>query len=129
MFPKISHFDRIYRGVSNRESRSSYLLFSADPSTSCLLPCRSLPSNTIGPYTNVLDLYLFPSMPHRHSTILQRQSNKELPLDRIYMEGGRKRLERHRIGGGCKVTNQNTITLTIALTVYCVHNRYRYLNP
>ncbi len=37
-----------------------------------------------GPYTNVLDLYLFPSMSHRHSAHLQRQSNSELPLDRIW---------------------------------------------
>jgi hypothetical protein len=38
----------------------------------------------IGPYTNVLDLYLFPSMSHRHSAVLQRISNTELPLDRIW---------------------------------------------
>jgi hypothetical protein len=38
----------------------------------------------IGPYTNVLDLYLFPSMSHRHSAVLQRISNKELPLDFIW---------------------------------------------
>jgi hypothetical protein len=37
-----------------------------------------------GPYTNVLDLYLFPSMSHRHSAQLQRQSNTELPLDVIW---------------------------------------------
>jgi hypothetical protein len=37
-----------------------------------------------GPYTNALDLYLFPSMSHRHSAHLQRQSNKELPLERIW---------------------------------------------
>ena len=37
-----------------------------------------------GPYTNVLDLYLFPSMSHRHSAHLQRQSNKEVPIDRIW---------------------------------------------
>ena len=37
-----------------------------------------------GPYTNVLYLYLFPSMSHRHSAHLQRQSNKEPPLDKIW---------------------------------------------
>ncbi len=30
-----------------------------------------------GLYTNVLDLYLFPSMPHRHSAHLQRGTNTE----------------------------------------------------
>lgn len=38
----------------------------------------------IGPYTNVLDLYLFPSMSHRHSAVLQRISNTEVPIDRIW---------------------------------------------
>ncbi len=33
---------------------------------------------------NVLDLYLFPSMSHRHSAVLQRISNKKLPLDFIW---------------------------------------------
>ncbi len=37
-----------------------------------------------GPYTNVLDLYLFPFMSHRHSAHLQRQSSSELSLDRIW---------------------------------------------
>jgi hypothetical protein len=37
-----------------------------------------------GPYTNVLDLYLFPSMSKRHSAHLQRQSNSELPIERIW---------------------------------------------
>ncbi len=36
-----------------------------------LLPCRT------GPYTNVLDLYLFPSMSHRHSVLLQLYNNTE----------------------------------------------------
>ncbi len=36
-----------------------------------LLPCRA------GPYTNVLDLYLFPSMSHRHSALLQLYNNAE----------------------------------------------------
>ncbi len=30
-----------------------------------------------GPYTNVLDLYLFPSMSHRHSVLLQLYNNTE----------------------------------------------------
>ena len=30
-----------------------------------------------GPYTNVLDLYLFPSMSHRHSALLQLYNNTE----------------------------------------------------
>ncbi len=64
----------------------AYILISTDASTYwqrlSLVPC--LP--TLGPYTKVLDLYLFPSMSHRHSAILQRQSNKELPLDRIWKE-------------------------------------------
>ncbi len=34
-----------------------------------LFICCMLP---IGPYTNVLDLYLFPSISHRHSAHLQR---------------------------------------------------------
>jgi hypothetical protein len=37
-----------------------------------------------GPYTNVLDLYLFPSMSHRHSAHLQRGTNTEPSLDRIW---------------------------------------------
>ncbi len=37
-----------------------------------------------GPYTNVLDSYLLPSMSPRHSAQLQRQSNTKLPLDVIW---------------------------------------------
>ena len=47
----------------------------------CMITCIVVPT---GPYTNVLDLYLFPSMSHRHSAQLQRQSNTELPLDVIW---------------------------------------------
>ena len=37
----------------------------------CLLSCPT------GPYTNVLDLYIFPSMSHRHSALLQLYNNTE----------------------------------------------------
>jgi hypothetical protein len=36
-----------------------------------ILSCRT------GPYTNVLDLYIFPSMSHRHSALLQLYNNTE----------------------------------------------------
>ncbi len=36
-------------------------------------------------------------------------------------------MERHRIGGGCKVINQNILTLTIALTVYITATLTRIL--
>ena len=42
------------------------------------------PNTLTGPYTNVLDLYLFPSMSHRHSAHLQRGTNTEPSLDRIW---------------------------------------------
>ncbi len=38
----------------------------------------------VGPYTNVLDLSLFPSMSHRHSAQLQLYNNTEATLDRIW---------------------------------------------
>ncbi len=38
----------------------------------------------IGPYTNVLDLYLFPSMSHRHSAQLQLYNNTEASLEKIW---------------------------------------------
>ncbi len=37
-----------------------------------------------GPYTNVLDLQVFPSMSKRHSEILQVYSNTEADKDRIW---------------------------------------------
>ena len=37
-----------------------------------------------GPYTNVLDLYLFPGMSKRHSELLQLYSNTEATKDRIW---------------------------------------------
>ena len=37
----------------------------------CLLSCPT------GPYTNMLDLYIFPSMSHRHSALLQLYNNTE----------------------------------------------------
>ena len=37
-----------------------------------------------GPYTNVLDLALFPSMSHRHLAELQMRNNTEASLDRIW---------------------------------------------
>jgi hypothetical protein len=37
-----------------------------------------------GPYTNVLDLALFPSMSHRHSAELQIRNNTEASLDKIW---------------------------------------------
>ena len=37
-----------------------------------------------GPYTNVLDLYLFPGMSHRHSEQLQLYNNTEATLDNIW---------------------------------------------
>ncbi len=38
----------------------------------------------LGPYTNVLDLSLFPSMPHRHSAQLQLYNNTEASLEKIW---------------------------------------------
>ena len=38
----------------------------------------------VGPYTNVLDLSLFPSMSHRHSAQLQLYNNTEATLDKIW---------------------------------------------
>ena len=37
-----------------------------------------------GPYTNVLDLYLFPSMSHRHSEQLQLYNNTEADLQKTW---------------------------------------------
>ena len=37
-----------------------------------------------GPYCNVLDLSLFPSMSHRHSAHLQLYNNTEASLDKIW---------------------------------------------
>ena len=37
-----------------------------------------------GPYCNVLDLALFPSMSHRHSAELQIRNNTEASLDKIW---------------------------------------------
>ena len=37
-----------------------------------------------GPYTNVLDLSLFPSMSHRHSAQLQMYNNTEATIDKIW---------------------------------------------
>jgi hypothetical protein len=45
----------------------------------CLLFCRCQ-----GPYTNVLDLYLFPSMSHRHSSILQIGNNTEADKEQTW---------------------------------------------
>ncbi len=38
----------------------------------------------VGPYTNVLDLSLFPSMSHCHSALLQLYNNTEATLDQIW---------------------------------------------
>ncbi len=38
----------------------------------------------LGPYTNVLDLSLFPSMSHRHSAQLQLYNNTEASLEKIW---------------------------------------------
>ena len=38
----------------------------------------------VGPYTNVLDLSLIPSMSHRHSAQLQRYNKTEATLDKIW---------------------------------------------
>ena len=38
----------------------------------------------IGPYTNVLDLQLFPSMSHRHSAQLQLYNNTEATIEKIW---------------------------------------------
>jgi hypothetical protein len=37
-----------------------------------------------GPYTNVLDLSLFPSMSYRHSAQLQMYNNTEATIDKIW---------------------------------------------
>jgi hypothetical protein len=37
-----------------------------------------------GPYTNVLDLYLIPSMSHRHSALLRLYNNTEANTEQIW---------------------------------------------
>jgi len=43
-----------------------------------VLSCRT------GPYTNVLDLYIFPSMSHRHSALLQLYNNTEAKKEQTW---------------------------------------------
>jgi hypothetical protein len=74
-----------------------------------LIPC--FPS--LSPYTNVLDLYLFPSMSHRHSASSPTRNY-------LYIVYGRRSRAygttppRQRLQG----YEPNTLTLTIALNVY-----------
>lgn len=50
-----------------------------------LLPIALTPiTPCIGPYTNVLDLQLFPSMSHRHSAQLQLYNNTEATIEKIW---------------------------------------------
>ena len=67
--------------MSHKHRKVQYLCMSLNNCLHRNYTCLLL---LIGPYTNVLDLYLFPSMSHRHSAVLQRISNKELPLDFIW---------------------------------------------
>jgi hypothetical protein len=49
------------------------------------LPCSTSSIVTCaGPYTNVLDLSLFPSMSHRYSAQLQMYNNTEATIDKIW---------------------------------------------
>ena len=66
-----------------RATSATRYLYSYALSLSKTNVCYDTPT---GPYTNVLDLYLFPSMSHWHSVQLQRQSNTALSKDRIWGE-------------------------------------------
>ncbi len=67
-----------YRATSSSRYHYSFLLTLAIHSlhtSSCI---------SSGPYCNVLDLSLFPSMSHRHSAHLQLYKNTETSLDKIW---------------------------------------------
>jgi hypothetical protein len=55
-----------------------------------------------GPYTNVLDLYIFPSMSHRRSALLQLYyNNTEACQQRANLENNRDCLERYLVFWSC----------------------------
>ena len=58
------------------------------PITTTSIPILPITLTTItqciGPYTNVLDLQLFPSMSHRHSAQLQLYNNTEATIEKIW---------------------------------------------